>query len=269
MIESIWQSTCAALRGGSEPDWEEVYDYRRPLQLVMAARYGNLPAADREDLVENILLDIKQRLFRRYLPDRGPFRAFLCGVVRMQVLSRWKRNQKRRSLELIDEPGEVPPEDGLAIDLVAEVLGATRRWSARQGVSGAKHVQILAERLLGSKSHPKIARSLSVAPIKVKRTLQRARKEIVADLLERTLPQSAGSLNWTLMAECVLDACRRPQQQAKILTRVGDPRLRLHLESWLEGLRISVVRLPGRKTPAGSDLCRGLEVIFYGEGTAA
>ncbi len=262
-MESIWQSTCTALRQGTEPGWEDVWDYRTPLQLLLASRYPGVAPAEREDLVAEILLDLKQRLFHRYLPDRGPFRAFLCGVVRHRVLSSWKRRRKQLPLERAPEPSFEPEEEGLAIDLVAEVLGATRRWAGRQDPSGHAR-QVFAERLLGRHSYPAIAKRLGVAEISAKRWVRGARLEIVADVLERTFPQTVAGVDWQRLSARVFEACSRPRARAASLASIADPSLRQALEVWLDGLQLMLERLPGRETAQGLDLFQGLTCIFAG-----
>ncbi len=102
---SLWHTTCTAFRDRREPAWDDVYHYRAPLRVLLASRYRNVDAADREDLVEDILLELKSELFSRHLPDRGPFRNFLCGVVRHRVLAFLKRRRKQRlSPDLEDVP---------------------------------------------------------------------------------------------------------------------------------------------------------------------
>lgn len=269
-MESIWQTTCTTLKSAVEPDWQDAYDYQRPLSLLLT-RYGWLSAADREDLVAELLLDIKSWLFKRYLPGRGKFRSFLCGVVRHRVQHVYRRRKKQVPLEKLGEPGEVPPEQATAIDLVAEVLSATRRWCTARRLQAELDVELLHQRLLGNRSYAEIIPTTGHSLIGAKRVVGGARRAIVAALLERTMPGAADSgrgLDWVRLAGFALAALGHPRRQAEILTGVADPRLREGLADWLALYRQALQNLPGQETSAGVDLQKGLEVIFF-ESTSA
>ncbi len=271
---SFWQTTCSAIRAGAEPGWEAIAPYREPLLLFLAARYPWVPPPDREDLVHEILVDLREGLARRYEADRGPFRAFLCGVVRNKVLSRWKRARRERA---IGDPagaaegdaglaGEPPPpteEEGLAIDVVASVVGAVQRWHDRQvagGPDALRRLYVLAGRLVRGESYKEIAAREEISPDAVKRILTAAREEIVADLLERTLPLSPAAkagLDWRRLAGIAARALAEPRRRARTLAEVGLPELRDALAEWIETLERA-----RRGMPEDPDLLRGLGEIF-------
>ncbi len=262
-VPSIWQTTCKALRSSQEPDWDDAYDYRRPLQLLLVARYPWLASQDREDLVENVLLDIKQQLFARYLPDRGRFRSFLIGVVRNRLRQLCqKRNKEPQPVEFLNSPA-IEAEDAETVDLVAEVLGSTRAWCAQQ--QDARQVAILAERLLQGHKLREIAASLQLPLSSVQRLLQQAREEIVALLLERTLrayAPGARSLHWKRLADIALQVFADPRSQREQLAAISCEKTREGLELWLATYRKLLASLPARQSAEGLDLVRGLERIL-------
>ncbi len=264
---SFWQTTCDALQLGVEPGWEEVYAYREPLALLIAARYPRVASEDREDLVEEILLEIKDRLFSRYLPERGPFRRFLCGVARNRVLACLKRRRKHVLVEsFADEEVPAPsPEDGECIDLAAELLGAARRWSERQRALEPLEAKVLAAHLFEDHSQAAVADREGLPLIKVKRLLASARLGVLAELLERTLrrpSKATAGLAWRRLARTALDVFARPRDQHRILRDVADPELREAMEVWLDEYRRALRAMPGAELPEGGDLVRGMRGIF-------
>ncbi len=264
-VDSIWHTTCSALRAGDEPSWQDAWGYRQPLLLLIASRYRWVSESDREDLVEDILLDVKKHLFKRYLPDRGKFRAYLCGVVRNRVLA-LHRARRALPLEAVPEPEELPADEALAIDLVAEVLGAAREWCEQKRVERPEHVAVLADRLLGKKTLKEIASAHGMPISSAHAVVSAARQEIVARLLEHTFParrEGLAGLDWKALAERALRALARPRRQREEVARVAHPATRRDLETWLETMRGAIARLPGRTSAAGKDLCEGLEAILF------
>ena len=266
---SFWQTTCSAIRAGDDPGWRDICRYREPLALLVAARWRWSAAEEREDLVHEILVDLREGLARRYDADRGPFRAFLCGVVRNKVLSRWKRARRSRPLEAADEPAAPSADDGEAVDVVADVVGAIGRWHDRW-TSGPRadlgRVYVLAGRLVRGESYREIATREGISTDAVKRVLAAAREEIVADLLRESLalaPDAKAGLDWARLAAVLADALAHPRRRARALTAIGHPAVREALEAWLEGFERAKRRLAGTGA-AESELARGLEEILGG-----
>jgi DNA-directed RNA polymerase specialized sigma24 family protein len=262
---SFWQTTCSGIRAGGDPAWSEVSDYREPLLRLLEARYRWLPESEREDLVHDVLIELRAGLARRYDANRGRFRAFLIGVVRNQVLARWKRGRKQVSLDGAAEPAAPAEVDGEAIDLAAELAAAVRRWqdAAGTGTDGLTRVYVLAARLVRDESYAAIAEREGLSIDAVKRMLSAARAEILADLLARTLPlepAAATGLDWNALAARARDAVRQPRKRAALLAPIGAPAVREALETWLDELE----RARGALGAAGlgDDLRRGLEEIL-------
>ncbi len=267
---SFWQTTCNALQVGVEPDWSEVYAYRQPVRLLLQARYPRLSPDDRDDLVEGILLELKDHLFERYLPERGPFRRFLCGVVRNRVLALLKRHRRQVALEnaedwLEQETAAPSVVEAECIDLAAELLDATRRWSTRHQALQPLQVKVLASYLFDDLAQKQVAEREGVPLIRVKRLLAEARLGIIAELLERTLPRPSRvsqGLDWKRLARQVRAVFAKPRAQHQILAEVADAGLRSALETWLDQYHNALAHMPGRTLPPGIDLLRGMRGIL-------
>jgi DNA-directed RNA polymerase specialized sigma24 family protein len=265
---SLWQTTCSAIRAGHDPGWDAIGDYRQPLLLLLAARHGWIPAAEREDLVHEILVDLAEGLARRFDPDRGRFRAFLCGVVRNKVLARWKR--RRREVPLGPEDGEPAPiaeQDGEAVDVAAHVLGAVRRWHDRASAArdGMARVYVMAGRLVRDAPLREIAERERLSIDAVKRILVGAREEIIADALEHGLPldpEHKVGLDWRALARRAQEALADPRRRGAVLEAIGQEAVRRALEDWLDDLARLRRDPPGAGSQEGTELRRGLEEIF-------
>ena len=267
MASSFWQTTCTAILAGTEPGWNEVADYRHPLTLLLAGRYSWLTPADREDLVHDILIDIKEQLYQRYSPERGRFRAFLCGVVRNKVLSRWKRNRRQLSLELEDEPAALSDAEGAAVSLVAEVLAAFRRWYERSSGNPQQmsRVYIVGAHLLRGESYGAIGEREGLSWDAVKRVIHGFRRDLLSDLLEHTLvlaDEQRTGLAWGRLAEVVKQAFASPGERHRALLEVAQPAVRQALEEWIEAYQQALRAVAAPGTAEGDELLAGLQMIF-------
>ncbi len=267
-MTSFWQSTCSALRDGQEPSWDDVLDYERPLRLLLTTRYPQRYITDMDDLVQEILLDLKQQVYQRYNREKGRFRAFLCGVVRIKLLDRHKRRRRLRPLDQIPEPEALSEVESLSVDLVADILGALRRWHDKYASASDERltrVYVLAGRLIHDLSYKEIAAREGISTSSVKRTLAAARAEIIGDLLYNTIDLATSDragIDWQRLGLRVREVLSRPQKHAEVLARVETPALRRALERWLDVYTLALKHLPGGLDASGEELRRGLEVIF-------
>src|SRR2546429_558155 len=121
--ESYWFSTRSALFRPGDDAWNEVAAYAAPLGRLLERRYAWLPAADREDLVHDVLLEIKSALAARHDRTRGKFRALLQTVVKRRVADRLrKRRAKPMESALADELAVPDEQDTDAVDLETTLL---------------------------------------------------------------------------------------------------------------------------------------------------
>ena len=61
-----WLTTLTAIQRG-EPDWRAIAAYETPVRRFLHQRFGNLPAAERDDLLQEILLAMRERIVGSYL----------------------------------------------------------------------------------------------------------------------------------------------------------------------------------------------------------
>ncbi len=253
----LWQTTCSALRDGREPDWGVVADYRRPLLVFVARRFPNIDAGSREDLVHDVLLAIKESLHGSYDARKGRFRSFLCTVLANHV--RKHLRSRRRERPALDEP-LFDASAGVEVELVAEALGAVRRWLTAAGRENLRQVTVFSRQVGGGESIPTIAAAEDLPPSTVKRWLREARLTITGDLLERTLDLPPG-LDLTRLARTALHALGKPPSaRTGAVEAVADPGLREALASWVARLHAALSDFVRDEGMAGQEpLWAGLE----------
>ncbi len=263
---AFWQTTCSALRSGCQPGWEAVESYRQPLQLFLARRFPRLPEAARLDIVQEVLLAIRERLFERYDARRGPFRAYLSGVIHNQVRRHFRDAGRTRPLDGVPEPMALPASDLTAIELSAELLGAIRRWHDRHCLAGETalpRLYVLTGRLVHGLSYKQIAAREKMSTDQVKRILSSFRIEVLEDLLRTGLhlPKTElRAVDMRLLAQVARAALSRPRKRSRQLQRIAGTALREALEAWLLDFEAALEHL-GRAEPA-EDLRRGLEMLL-------
>lgn len=222
-------------------------------------------AAVREDLVQDVILELREGLGARYDANRGRFRAFLCGVVRNKVREH-RRRRAPRSLDAIAEPAVVEETDADALDLLAEVTASIRRWHDRWQRREPLRVYVLSGRIVAALSYSEIARREGISRDAVKRILAAAREDIVADLLAHTLAVPVGAsrspIPWTELAGTVRElAGAGPRSHALFLARLSLGALREPLAAWLDTLDHARLSLANGRAKSGQvDGC--LEEIF-------
>ena len=100
IADSIWFTTRSRLFHGDEETWEEVAAYTEPLGRLLARRYRWLSEQDREDLVQDILIEIRRTLVERHDRSRGRFRALLQTVVGRPVADVLRARRQQPLTEL-------------------------------------------------------------------------------------------------------------------------------------------------------------------------
>ncbi len=264
---SLFHTTGSSLRRGEEPRWQSVADYRRPLELFLGARFPRISAQDREDLVADILLELKEGLYRDYQPDRGRFRMFLCGVVRNRVLAFLKRRRKEHPSDLDFLAETAAPDPGwIRVELLAETFGCIRRWLdvLAAGDDALRRVAVFSRRVVQQESQRRIAEAEKLEEHVVKRWLREARTAIVAELLRRTLElpeEHATGLDFERLARDVLRAFPH-SERASHLAEVASPRLRAALLDWMEHLYASLSQASREPLREGGELADGLRMLL-------
>jgi RNA polymerase sigma factor (sigma-70 family) len=248
-VGDFWFTTLSAVRRG-EPDWAAIEPYESPVRRFLAARYPALQAADRDDLVQEILLAMREKLVRGYDPGRGPFRALLRTAIANKVRDRFRR---RRAAPLEDEMACAEPSeaDAAALDLDAEIVRAVRAVHDRHARGEAQLVYALAGVLVDGLSEREIARREGLSADQVKRLLGRARGEILAAIFERQL----GSAGAARAAELARACLREPRREARLLEDESHPLAR-------EAAAALVARIRAPRSGGEDDFLRGLRAVF-------
>lgn len=266
MDDSFWFSTRSALLRGGDASWEQVAAYAAPLSRLLRRRYGWLPPEDREDLVQQVLLEIREGLAARHDPARGRFRSLLQTVVGRRVTDALRR----RGAQPLDDASSaelVAPEPAAvdALDLEAALLEAFAACRDRFSQGPEKDLDVLyalVDRMVHGKPNTELARARGVSVDRVARLLRRGRDALFEAFVARELGLPRGDARVADAVVVFKDALREPGRTAERLERVRDGALRAELATFLERFRAALPRLEGDETQAGLELRRGLELIF-------
>lgn len=262
--ESLWFSTRSALFEPGDDAWNEVALYHEPLSRLIARRWPWVSAADRDDLVQDMLLEIKGSLAPRHDPARGKFRALLQTVLARRLAD---LRRGRREAPLGED---VPAPDATvvaALDLEALLLDAVTACRDRFTQGKTKDqavVYALADRIVNGLSNAEIARRDRVSVDRVARLLEKGRDAIFERLLGRELALAADDPRLAHAVTTFKESLRRPGASESLLAGMGDARVRAGLADFLERLRASLPELASDGSARGAELRRGLALIFEG-----
>jgi DNA-directed RNA polymerase specialized sigma24 family protein len=260
----LWFTTRSALFRSGEEAWEEAARYGPPLARLLARRYGWLSAEDREDLLQDILLDIKQKLATAHDPTRHRFRALLRVVVQRRVVDLLRRCRPRAGGQLQAELLSAPPvEEVEAIDLEASLTQAFAlcRDHFTQGPQADRQVlYVLVDRIVHGHRSVDIALQENLSPHQVARLLARGRKVLMQKFLQQELdalsPQQLEA-GLTLFQRCL----RQPKRWTQELEGCPDPRLRSAFESFWERFQAALPIFAVDRSSLGQELLRGVEFL--------
>jgi DNA-directed RNA polymerase specialized sigma24 family protein len=262
LSESIWFTTRSALFRPGDAAWNEIAAYAGPLRRLLDRRYGWLPESERDDVVQDVLLEMKQGLVVRHDERRGRFRALLQTVVERRVADR-HRHRRARSLDSAFEEslGAPPLEEVAALDLEALLIEAVAACRDRFTQGAARDHDVvfaLSDRVVRGLTNVEIAKATGASEDRVARLLERARDAIFAHLLERELAVTPdeGALS------AFKEALRRPREAARTLEKLRDPGLAERLEGLVAGLRAALERSAGDDTASGQELRAGLAFVL-------
>lgn len=253
----FWQTTLTAIRRG-EPDWAAIAGYEGPVRRYLARRYPDLPADERDDLAQDVLLTMRERLVERHDERVGRFRWLLVTAIRNRVLDHLRR-RRAGSLEVPEALADPGQRDLDAIDLEARIVSAVRAVHDRYAHGPAPDrelVYVLAGALVHGLSNREIARREGLSADQVKRKLQRAREEILLELFSGLLEGAPASA--ARCADLTRACLRSPRQQTRLLE--GQPQAEL-VEGVVRAVRDARSTL-GSDAAGAVDLVRGIEAIF-------
>ena len=266
MTDSLWFTTRSALFRPGDDAWNEVALYADPLRRLLERRYRWLDSNERDDLVQDLLVEMKQALVARHDRARAPFRALLQTVVQRRVADRLRA---RRAASLGSElEGELtaPRDDEIvALDLEARLLDAVQACRDRFTQGPARDHDVLfalVDRIVHGRSGVEIARASGWSEDRVARLLERGRDAIFEHLLARELALAPEDPQLARALGAFKEALRRPRETARILERLERPELAAPLEELLGGVFAAFRQLAGEATATGDELRRGFELIL-------
>lgn len=273
MHDSLWFSTRSVLFREGDSAWNEVARYAMPLTRLLARRYPWLEADARQDLVHDVLIEIKEKLTDTYDPQRGRFRALLQAVLHRRVVD-WVRH--RQPVPLGDVAPAAPRASEVdAMDLEAAILDAIA--ACHDHFSQGPHrdldvVWTLGDRLVRGLKNVEIARDAGLTVRQVAHRLGRARQVIFSHLLARELGLPLESPALDPAVEVFRRCLRKPREATRLLEELGEGSTHERLEGLLERFWASLDLLGGDDSAQGVELARGIRAIFQEsqeEGAAA
>ena len=259
-MNADWLTTLSAIRRG-EPSWRAIAAYEGPVGRYLARRWPTIPAAERDDLRQEVLLAMRERIVPAYKARVGPFRAFLGTAIDNRARDRLRRRRPETSLAALPEEPPGPPDEAEldALDLEAAVVEAVQAVHDRHG-SGPEADPALLEALQGvlveGLSNAQLAQRSGRSVDQVKRLLQRARGEVLERLLLALLPPLTPAPDVARAADLVRACLREPRKAARLLEREPAPAVREAAERLIERLRAASTLLDA------AEIFRGIEAIF-------
>lgn len=260
-MSEFWQTTLSTIQRG-EPEWQAIASYEGPIRRYLARRYARLPRAERDDLLQEILIAMREKVIPGYRADVGSFRSFLAISIRNVVLDHHRRQRPNLDVAVHDpatDEGEADL-DAETIDLEARLLAAVRSVHdhyARGGAADLGAVYVLSGALVHKLSNRQIAAREGLSLDQVKRKLQQVRAEILTHLfagLLPDLPQSEALRCAGLARQCL----RTPRKEARLLADEAHAEL---VATFAAAVR-NAPRVLGGGSEEDLDLVAGMHAIF-------
>jgi DNA-directed RNA polymerase specialized sigma24 family protein len=263
--ESLWFTTRSTLFQGGGEAWEAVAAYAAPLQRLVGRRYSWLSREDREDLVQQILIEIKETLVERHDRSRGKFRALLQTVVRRRVTDRLRRKTPAALEPLAAEQLIAPTDETLeALDVEAslvEAMSACRDHFTQGAGCDPDVVYTLADRIVHGRSNAEIARREGISVDVVNRRLRRGRQVIYRQLVARQLDLDPQDTHLPQLVEVFRATLRDPAHTQTQLETIPDEALRARTEDFLARFRAGVAQFSARFGEDG-EFQRGVSLVL-------
>lgn len=271
MSEGHWFTTRSALFKPGDHVWNEVARYEAPLRshlerFYSAGRWG-LDAADREDLLQGILLEIKERLVETYERSRGGFRALLRTVVERRVIS-YARSKRRTPVALPEDVAEHLPSESLAdldaVDLETSLLGAVSDCHDHFVESGPHElgvVWVLTDRLVHALGNKEIAAKRGFSERQVAGRLTRARERIYRSLLARELELEPESEGLQAAVRVFTTCLRQPRRRARLAEEL-EPALQEAFLEFFERFLATLRLFRGSDSVRYQEIARGVLSVF-------
>lgn len=266
MADSLWFTTRSALFQGGDAAWEAVAAYAGPLERLVARRFPWVKAQDRDDLVQDLLLEVREKLVARHEPGRGKFRALLQAVVQRRVVDLVRRKAPPPLPDGAAETLAGPADDEVeALDLESSLVQAMAACRDRFTQGKDKDPDVLyalADRIVHGLPVEAIAKKAGSSVDRVNRLLRRGRDVLFGQLLRDQLDLEPDDPRLPRLLDTFRETLRRPGDAAALLeARIQDAALRERAEDLLRRFRAGVAQFAGR-TDAGGELQRGLALAL-------
>ncbi len=269
-----WFTTRSGIRRG-EAGWELIAPYADPIARFLQRRFPDIGQADREDILQDILIAMKTHLVGKFDAARGGFRPYLRTSIVNRVRDHYRRSKVRRGTsdgpELPAREGEpdVHEDDADALDLEACLVGALHSFHDRRTQSGrAEDLEVLyafSGSLVDGLSNEEIAAKEKKSKDQVKRLLQHARNEILEEFLRRSAPELETKGTIESAADLVRKVFREPRHRDRILDAEPNRKLASAVDQFLDRLDQGRARLPVLGSTQGKEFEEALRAVFAGE----
>jgi len=267
MQDSFWFTTRSRLFEAGDGAWQEVARYDQPLRRLLARRYAHcLSVEERDDLVQNTLIEIKEKLSSRFDASRGRFRALIQTVVARRVTDELRRARTRSLPPGLEETLAAPlPEDLEALDLEAALVQAVAACRDHFSGGSSKDLAVLhalSGRLVHGRSTVRIAEQEGLSRDQVSRLLIKGRDVIFAILLADQLGLSPSGPESEACVTAFKRMLRKPTDSRAALAGLNDPELAESLDDFWSRFRAALPRFEGDVTAAGRELAQGVGLIL-------
>lgn len=267
MDESLWFTTRSGLFEPGDGAWEEVALYDQPLRRLLARRYGRvLSPSQRDDLSQQILIEIKQKLTSTFDRSRGRFRALLQTVVARRVRDELRRARPGALTGAVSDDLEAPSEKALdALDLegaLVRSVGACRDVFSGGRTKDLEVLHAMTDRLVHGLSATQIARKEGVSRDRISRRLAKGREVIYTTLLANELELASEGVAVSLCADAFKRSLRKPGRVVEHVKVLGDEALAEQFMNFWGRFQAALPHFEGDETSAGRELAQGVELIL-------
>jgi len=266
-----WTTTCSGLFRGGDESWEAVSAYAHPIRAYLRSRYPRLTPEEGDDVAQDLLIEMRERLAPRHDPGRGRFRQLLQTAIRSRVMDHLRRRARDASreapaatLETVEAPTE---EEVQAIDLEAslvESLAAAKHELTQGGDADHDALFALADRVVHGRTEAEIAASDGVSRDAVARRLRRAREAVWRSLLRREVASDLDDASLGAVVAVAKDCMLEPARIGIHLERISTPEVRARLGDFLERFSTTRRRLPSLAAGEDGELQRAVAEVLGG-----
>jgi len=266
-----WTTTRSALFRECAETWDAVAAYGSPTSAYLESRYPRLTPEERDDLTQDLLLEIRHRLAPRHDPGRGKFRQLLQTAIRSRVLDVLRKRAREVGRlappDVIDEVPAPSLDEVDAIDIEASLIEAltAAKHELMQG-DDADHDALfaLADRVVHGRTEAEIAASEGTSRDAVVRRLRRAREAVWRNLLRREVAGDLDNASLGVAVAVAKDCALEPSRREAHLERISAPEVRARLGDFLERFSASCRRLPSLVRGKDGELQRAVAEVLGG-----